>query len=119
MAHTAFVERLKKHKGKLPAAFQEEFLRPDNTLDTKYISKLLEGNITEARFRSIVNAELGTIHFNRDKNENEVNKEIFEEHYVFGTYPDTRGWIGHFSRVLDLVLTREKLYAYLSTNSQS
>ena len=114
MAHTSFVANLKKYKGNLPAAVQEEFLRPDGTLDTRYISSLMEGKITEARFRTLVNAELGTIHFKRGKNENEVTKKMFEEHYVFGTFSDARSWIGYFARVLDLVLTRGKLYEYIS-----
>ena len=115
MAHTTFVANLKQYNGDLPAAVQEEFLRPDGMLDTYYISKLLKDNITEARFRSLVNSELGTIRFDKKEHTNEVTEDLFKEHYTFGTFPDTRGWIGYFSRVLDLVLTREKLYEYLTT----
>lgn len=115
MSHTAFLERLKQYKGKLPPHVQEEYLRGDNTLDTQYLSKVLGTSITEARFRSMVNTELGTIFFAGGKNDNEVNAELFKEYYTFGTFPDPRGWIGYFHRVFNLVLTREKLYAYLTT----
>lgn len=114
MSHTTFVENLKQYKGNLPAHIQEEYLRADNTLDTKYISNLLESSITESRFRTMVNSELGTINFKRGKNENTVTREAFEELYTFGKFPNVRSWIGYCHRTLGLVLTRESLYEYLT-----
>jgi hypothetical protein len=114
MSHISFVADLKQYNGRLPAHIQEEFLNLEGTLDTVYLASVQKEPITEAKFRGLVNSELGTIRFEKEKHENQVTPEIFNEHYSFGTYPNVRGWIGYFARVLDLVLTRDALYDYLT-----
>ena len=115
MPHSTFIVNLKQYKGSLPPSVQEEYLRADNLLDTQYISKLLKTKITESKFRTLVNNELGTVIFKRTKYSNEVTQEVFDEHYTFGRFPDARAWIGYFHRVLGLILTRGQLYAYITS----
>ncbi len=115
MPFTTFVTKLNIEES---ASKQEEFLRPNCTIDTKYVESLIEGSITEAKFRGIINSVLGRVIFERQNKENEVSIELFKQHYVFGTFPNTRGWIGYFDRVLGLVLTREKLYEYLTPETK-
>jgi len=114
MSHKLFVESLEKYKANLPPEIQQEFLRPDNTLDTKYLSAILNDRVSETIFRKLVNNTLGQVVFSRTECVNEVTKELFVEHYQYAKYPLVRGWIGFFKRTTGKLLTREKLYEFIT-----
>ena len=115
MAIPTFVHSLKDFykEGLLAPHIQEEYLMPQGCLDMKYISDQLDVHTTEPKFKNLVNSELGTIRFTKEEHTNEVSRTLFKENYTFGTFPNVRGWIGYFARTMDLVLTREALYAYI------
>lgn len=111
MSITTFVNGLSNPPS---SAELEEYLTVQGTFDVKYLSALLKERVTENKLRQLINAKLGKITFDKKNIKNEVTREIFSKHYTFGTYPAVRGWIGYFDRVMGMVLTREKLYEYIT-----
>ena len=121
MPSTSFVKELKAQykNGMFPAHIQEEYIKLDGILDCNYVSQLININLSESQFRCQVNDAIGTVRFKKETHENGVSRDMFFKYYKFGLYPNTRGWIGHFTRIHGLLLTREKLYEYITTRSST
>lgn len=113
MEFTNFLSQLKINGSNLIAYQQEEYLLTNGTIDIKYLSQQLHAYTTREKLNAMLNTTCGRVSFEIKELENEVSQGLFNKHYIFGTYPNVRSWIGYFDRTCGLLLTREALYEYL------
>ena len=101
------------------AATEEEFIikhgRYAGQIDVPYLCR--RERISHGRVRKEIQQVFGKQKFDVEHNPNEISKRQFLEIYEFGEYPNVREWIGHFNRTTDRVLTREKLFQYLTEDN--
>jgi hypothetical protein len=106
-------------KQKFEPSIEEEFLvrhgRYADQIDVPYLCRA--ERISHGRVRKEIHNVFGTQVFDTEKNKNEVSKELFLEYYEFGLYPNVREWIGHIYRATGGILTREKLFQYLTEDN--
>ena len=97
-------------------AVQEEFIAVDGQFDTAYCKQILEDRtMTKGKLNTLVQSAFGQIIFFQLPVENEVTPELFKKHYRFGTYRNVRQWISFFYLRYSLILTRESLFKYVTS----
>lgn len=84
-------------------------------IDVPYLCRA--ERISHGRVRKEIHKVFGKTTFDVEKNKNEVSKELFLEHYEFGLYPNVREWITHIYRATGSLLTRDKLFQYLTEDN--
>lgn len=100
-----------------PEAKRQEFLTSDGEFDLKYVSYITKKSKTASSFKDLVNTVFGRTRFELGTDQSQVSLQLFQQYYSFGKYLNVREWIGYFDRVHNLLLTREKLYEYISKTS--
>lgn len=108
-----FLQNLKSGKD-VPAHVIEEYQDYKGGFDLSYLQYKCLGKMGKGAFRDLVNSTFGKVTFEKSEVPNEVSKELFEKHYRFGKYKNAREWIGYFHYSTGLLLTKAKLYGYLS-----
>ena len=116
---TSFVVSLKPYlsKGKFLAPHLYEEYTHEGALDRKYVEVVMESRTTQAKFNNLVKSELGSLKFESSSDidlEFMGAEEFFKEHYIFGKYPNVRGWIGHIYRVTGKLLPKSTLFEALT-----
>lgn len=111
------VSDMKAASGGLTAISMEQFLNTDGTVYYDYLATFVSGSKP-----SIIQGVFDTfgVHtFPKVKNTNEVTLEEFQFHYEFAKFPSARTWISEMYNLTGKLLTREKLFEYLSKSDGS
>lgn len=99
--------------GRVAPAFYEEFCE-GTELNYRYLAKKFNKTISKAEAQRLIAQYFGSLSLKPSRDyENEVDFKEFMNHYEFGKYPNTRGWIQHIYDRTGLILTREKLYEHI------
>lgn len=98
---------------------EEEYIikhgRLKGQIDIPYLCR--KERISHSRVRKEIQKVFGKQVFDYEHNCNEVSKKLFMNIYEFGLYPNVREWIGHVYRSTESILTREKLFQYLTEDN--
>ena len=98
---------------------EEEYLIPFGNragqIDVPYLCR--RERISHNRVRNEIQKVFGKQAFEVEIRKNEISKTAFMELYEFGEYPNVREWIGHVHRTTGQVLTRAKLFQYLTEDN--
>lgn len=102
------------------ASFQEEFLTDEGFLDLPYIKRKHKLKATtNASMKKAVAEVFGRTKFSKIPQPSDLTTPQFIANYKFGEFEDTRGWITHFSDVLDVHVTRKDLYDFIIKHKQA
>jgi len=100
-------------------SFVEEFIvkhgRFADQIDVPYLCR--KERVSHGRVRKDIQKVFGKQAFDIDPNKNQVTKEEFMSIYEFGLYPNVREWVGHVFLSTGKLLTREKLFQYLTEDN--
>lgn len=109
-----FVSQLKHYinDGVIEPHIAEEYLNNAGELDIYYIQQVTKKRTTGVKLKFMSTELLGI--FTQEDAVNEVTKKEFDAIYRFGKFPNVRSWIGLIFVRSGKLLTREKLFEYLS-----
>lgn len=84
-------------------------------IDIPYLCR--KERISHRRVRNDLKRILGKDKFDFEVNKNQISKTEFLAEYEFGEYRNVREWIGHMHKATGKLLTRAKLFQYLTEDN--
>lgn len=84
-------------------------------IDVPYLCR--RERISHNSVRNEIQKVFGKQKFDFKSTKNEVSKTSFMDIYEFGLYPNVREWIGHSHRSGKGILTRKKLFQFLTEDN--
>lgn len=109
------MEQFATQEGLLTPVAQEQLLNSDGSVNMQHLHELVGG----PKPLEQVYKTFGTVNFSVEKQKNELSLEEFQYHYEFGKYPNVRHWITEMYELTGKLLTREKLFEFITSSDGS